>query len=169
MSKWNKTPETSPVWIDPGDKPLEYIFALRDIPPRPNRLDIITRWQDSPIPDTVPQKPQSTIYIGAVEWSWSPAHSRMDNYYLSKSDEEWILYLHLDDDLFGEWIWHPVAWARPLEFDDWTVSFWMIHDLLVDESKVNEVDEFHLISGEGLFRVGDFRNLASLVWPEGAD
>ena len=29
-----------------------------------------------------------------------------------------------------------------------------------------EVDEFHLVSGEGLLEVGDFDNIGQLVWME---
>ena len=168
MSEWKKTPDTSPVWIDPIDKPIGNIFLVRDIPERPTDLEIRTTWDRNTFPDGQPVEPDSALYLGALEWSWSPMHSRMDSYYLSYDKDHWMIFMHLleDGSSSWEWSWYLYAIAPRVSADDRSVGFWMIHDLLKYDAVTHEVDEFHLVSGEGLLTVGDFENIGQLVWTE---
>ena len=63
MSKWKKTPDTSPVWIDPIDKPIGNIFLVRDIPERPTDLEVRTTWDRNTFPDGLPVEPDPALYL----------------------------------------------------------------------------------------------------------
>ena len=168
MSKWKRTPETSPVWIHRGDKPIESIFLVRNIPERPIGLETKTTWDRNTFPDGQPDEPDPALYLGALEWSWSPMHSRMDSYYLSCNRDYWMIFMHLleDGSSSWEWSWYLYAIAPKVSGDDRSIGFWMIHDLLKHDAGIHEVDAFHLVSAEGLLTVGDYENIGQLVWTD---
>ena len=163
--RWTKKPWFPDALTHLNEKPMEFTFMLRDIPPRPHHLHIELLTDGYPEPDKVSEEPELTKYVGTVEWSWSPAHSRMDHYYLTKSPTEWVLYLNLNE-ACEERSWMPLAMGKPLEFDEWTVAFWLIHDFLKLESCQHTLEEFHHVSHEGLLQGSDFRNIARLIWED---
>ncbi len=65
------------------------------------------------IADYPKTKPRSATFVIALEWSWSPAHSRQDYYYIStnKSRTHWFFwYSYIDDnDWSYPWIHNIVA------------------------------------------------------------
>lgn len=166
---WSFPPEASPLWIRPGEKPIEYLYEVRPIPPRPRGLESVSAW-DSTWPSGVPEEPERVLYLGALEWSWSPAHSRFDSYYLSYTNDYWLIYLHeYSDGMDSYWEWYPYTASPRVDGDVRDIGFWMVHDLLLADARVHEVDRYHIVSAQGLLTVGDFTEIGNLVWNDGED
>ena len=58
------------------------------------------------ITDYPKTKPRSATFVVALEWSWSPVHSRSDRYYIStnKSRTHWFFwYSYYDDNYDFSW------------------------------------------------------------------
>lgn len=165
--KWKLPPQTSPLWIRPSEKPTEYAYEVRSIPPRPGGLKTVLAWDLKAWPSDVPAEPEKVLYLGALEWTWSPSHSRFDSYYLAFTDEVWVIYLHeFSDGCGGTWDWYPYSTSLRVDADVYALAFWMIYDLLKADSGIHELDRFHLVSAQGLLSVGDFKNIGDLVWVE---
>ena len=171
MSKkrlWTDAPEKSPVWLDPADKPLERLYLVTDVPTRPENLSVNMAWSDAVWPKSLPDKPSPALYLGALEWSWSPMHSRLDSYYLSYTADHWLVFLHnLEDGGFESewtWEWYLYAIAEHVLDDEHTIAFWLIYELLRQDHRSHELDHFHLVSDTGVLSVGDFLNIGKLVW-----
>lgn len=165
---WIDPPEKSPVWLDYADKAVEHIYPVGDTPERPDHLKTVMRWDMKRFPEGLPEKPTTVCYLGAIEWAWSPMHSRLDSYYLSYNDDYLLMYLHLLD--YGvrpcTWEWCLYAVATKAAGDARSIGFWMVHDLLKADSNTHELDPFHLISDEGALSVSDFNQIKELAWEE---
>jgi len=165
MTLWNNPPISSPLWITPGEKPVEYLYEVKSIPRRPTSLKSVLAWDTKAWPDAVPETPDKVLYLGALEWTWSPAHSRFDSYYLAYTKTAWIIYLHEFSDGAGEtWDWYPYAASNKVGGTLRAVGFWMVFDLLKADSSFHEVGPFHVVSGEGLLSVGDFKEIKARIW-----
>ena len=167
MISWSNTPENSPVWILPGEKPVEYIYEVKTKPHRPCGLETSMAWGLGTFPEDSPQTPKRVLYLGALEWMCGVGHSRMDHYYLSYTDSHWIIYLHdLSDGFGGSWEWYPYSAADRVDADIRSIAFWMVHDLLSADASMHEVDSYSVVSAEGFLSVGDFSEIGHLVWKE---
>jgi hypothetical protein len=165
--KWLGPPERSPLWIRPDEKPVEYVYSVQAVPERPAGLETRMSWASLEWCPAAPKEPERVIYLGALEWTWSPAHSRFDSYYLSFTTDDWLIYLHeYYDGMDDTWEWYPYAASPKVDGDIRAISFWLVHDLLKADSREHEVDHFHLVSAQGLLSVGDFKNMGELVWAE---
>lgn len=53
--------------------------------------------------DEVPKRlPSTAITLCGAEWSWSPAHSRNDEYALHSGRKDWFLWVSFFDDYHGK-------------------------------------------------------------------
>lgn len=169
MMSWKKSaPLQSPIWITEGERPPEHLYLLRGEPERPESLSTTVCWTSSKYPD-VPKEPSQNLYLGSLEWLWSPMHSRIDSYYLSYTDEFWLIYLHELEDGGTPWSWDWRLYAFAPKFecqDDLRVGYWMIHDVLLAESCLSDLDRFHIIGDEGLLKVSHFTSMSRRIWDE---
>ena len=165
--KWSKSPETSPIWIRPDEQPIEYLYEVQPIPQRPEGLETVMSWSIADWRLKTPKVPERVLYLGALEWIWSPGHSRCDNYYLSYMKDYWLIFLHeYSDGMSPTWEWYPYAAASRVDSDIRAIGFWMVHDLLSADAGMHEVDRYHLVSAQGLLTVGDFAVIGDSIWSE---
>ena len=164
----DEAPVKTSVWLDIADKPNERLYAVKKIPVRPTNLSVSMSWSQDIWPKDLPEEPSPALYLGSLEWAWSPMHSRLDSYYLSYTEAKWLVFLHnLEDGGFERdwiWDWYLYAIADRVLGDEEAISFWLIHDLLQNDFRCHDIDHFHLISDTGLLSVGDFKNIGQLVW-----
>ena len=90
---WTHAPAQSPVWLHPSEKPNERIYCVTGFPARPHGLSTQVTWDES-TRKYYPELLDQTLYLGAREWAWSPWHNRLDSYYLSFTDNHWLLFDH---------------------------------------------------------------------------
>ena len=68
--------------------PQQRLYEVVDLPERPENLNIQVDWMN-PLQKKRPKgSPRKLIYLCGVEWAWSPAHSRMDHYYLNLKPDQ---------------------------------------------------------------------------------
>ena len=84
-------------------------------------------WEKNPDIDDFPKtKPRSATFVAALEWSWSPAHSRQDWYHIStnKSRSHWFFWhSYIDDnDWSYPWIHTIVAIGPKKGIDKYTAA-----------------------------------------------
>ena len=146
-SWWTQTPKQSPVCASLR-KPNEHIYLVTGNPERPAGLSTQVIWEDESIREHHPEIPDQALYLGALEWAWSPAHNRLDSYYLSYTDDHWLLFDHaLFDGDEWYWEWHRFGVAPKIDSDERAVGFWMLLDILKSDLNCWETDHFHIISG----------------------
>ena len=84
--------------------PQQRIVEVKTLPPKPEGLDVKLDWVEPFRSDRPRGTPRKVTFLCSAEWSWSPAHSRIDNYYLHSRGKRWLLWNHrLDED---DWGWY---------------------------------------------------------------
>jgi hypothetical protein len=104
-------------------------------------------------------------FLCTIEWSWSPAHGRIEAYYLHRGRTHWILWVK-GPDAWGRRE-KPIATARCLR-----KAFLLKKDaamnLLVaafrEERRWGDLDSFHCVTKEGLLSIGDLDSVSYAVW-----
>ena len=68
--------------------------------------------------------------------------SRLDNYYLSYTEDYWLMYLHLLDSAVGPWTWEWCLYsvATKAAGGARSIGIRMIHDLLKADGQTHELD-----------------------------
>lgn len=90
--------------------------TLFDMPPAPNPARFDCVYTDGEWPteiDCPKQQPRTAIFIGYLEWSWSPANSRIESYYLStnRRHTHWILWGSIYDAEHDDYKQGPQAYC----------------------------------------------------------
>ena len=112
--------------------------------------------------DNKKRAPRNAVFLGSVEWAWSPFHSRIDNYYLSSRKPYWLLWNHWLDDNDGGYPWYWTIYNQGLKknVDMKTAA---IH-LIMDTWQYDQVDHFHWVNNEGLLSADEFYAMGKIVW-----
>ena len=85
--------------------PHQRLNEVVKLPVKPTNLSINVD-DDIPLKKNRPTgSPRKLLYICGVEWAWSPAHNRMDHYYLNLKPNQYFLWNHYLDDLSNPWKW----------------------------------------------------------------
>ncbi len=114
-----------------------------------------------PTIDCPKQLPKSAKYVAFVEWSWSPWHSRQDNYYLSTNESRthWILWNSFEDDNdTSKLIYYPYAYGPRNGVPAKTAAAYLLlagwkGEMAEYESDFDE--PFHSVGNEGLLSVDE--------------
>jgi len=156
----NDFPETP---MRPGELPQQRVCLVKDMPPRPDGFrGSCMYYQGVPEGLKEPHEPNNPKLVGGVEWSWSPAHSRLDNYFIEQRGEWWLLWNSFEDELDCDVVWTLYGAAKceiALEYEAAIYA-------LMDAWSGDEVDHFHWITHEGVLSAGDMNEIAKAVWPD---
>ncbi len=146
-----------------------------DLPPQEKKSDIILprcpegfpgncRHIDEPDPKK--RAPGKPIFLGSVEWSWSPYHSRIDQYYLSSRKPCWLLWIRWQDDNDYEypWYWYHYGYGRKMDIDSKTAGVHLLMDAWRND--VGEPGHFHWVDNEGLLSSSELYAMGKIVWPD---
>jgi hypothetical protein len=147
----------------PEDLPQQRLHLVEGLPERRGfhaRCDYT-----DPLPARKqPGEPQAPVYLGMVEWAWSPMHSRIDSYYLDQNKEYWFLWNLYDDACEHGWTWVLYAYGEWVDIAPETAATYLLLDAWKAEAKENELDKYHWIDEEGMFSVSQFSAIARSVW-----
>lgn len=120
-------------------------------------------------PATMPRKAHC---IGRVAWTWSPMHSRMDEYFLSMDSSRtlWLLWSRYYDDNWGRWETPTVAAYGPRKGTTAMAAASRLLEAIWREERhgFGELDQFHLVTAEGLLCKNDLMAVGREVWLQGS-
>jgi len=160
-----KTVKKSPIPGFPDNLPQQRLVEVVEMPTRPEGFETGIGMTD-PYPPGCIRAPRRLLMLGGVEWAWSPAHSRIDTYYLNEKRNHWVLWIHwLNDDEFPwKWEWWVYAFAPKVKADERTVAMHLLKDAWAYDEAHNSVDHYHWIGSTGALSVSDFEAVAREVW-----
>lgn len=158
------------VVMDLTQLPRQRLHAVVELPERPAGFQGYCEYIDSmPEKDCPKGSPRKVQFLGSVEWSWSPMHSRWDAYYLNPRGKYWLLWIrYLDDnEWIPKWRWNLYAWGLRKGVSTKEAAVYLLADAWAAEARESDLDHFHLINDPGLLTIPELCAIGRLVWPEG--
>ena len=150
----------------PEQIPQQRLNEVVSLPAKPNDLKVYVD-NDVPLKKNRPVAwPRKLIYLCGVEWAWSPAHNRMDHYYLNLKPNHFFLWNHYLDDLSipWKWEWLFLSYASKCKGDLKAISAHMFLKHWKTECEDQGLDHYHFIGNTGLLNVEDIQALAREIW-----
>jgi len=143
--------------MKPEQRPQQRVYEVLTLPQRPGSFHCRVGHGEVP-EEAVPKKgPRVAIYLGQVEWAWSPMNNRLDAYYLHRGRRYWILWIRYFG--FSEQ-WHPVACVRHSEASRKQAAVYLLMALW----QVEDCDKFHWINEASYLSVAELQAIAREVW-----
>ena len=146
--------------------PQQRINAVRNLPPKPKHLYFKSVYLKPHNARSIKRK-RLLKYLGGVEWSWTPAHQRIDHYYLASSKKYWMLWNHILIYITDpwRWEWHLLSICkRTYNIDTKTIAIHLLKTQWEYDYKEKEVDHYHFVSVTDYFDVEDFQAIGRAVW-----
>ena len=150
----------------PEQIPQQILNEVVSLPAKPNDLKVYVD-NDVPLKKNRPVAwPRKLIYLCGVEWAWSPAHNRMDHYYLNLKPNYFFLWNHYLDDLSipWKWEWLFLSYASKCKGDLKAISTHMLLKYWETECEDQGLDHYHFIGNTGLLNVEDIQAVAREIW-----
>lgn len=104
------------------------------------------------------------LYLGQVEWAWSPMHGRIEAYYLENRSGHWLLWTRVYDDNWQAWIWALSAYARCGATSPQTAARELLVAAWRAKRRSEDLDPFHWVNEDGALSSGDLQDIAGQVW-----
>ena len=150
----------------PEQIPQQRLNEVVNLPAKPNDLKV---YVDNDVPLKINRPvawPRKLIYLCGVEWAWSPAHNRMDHYYLNLKPNHFFLWNHYLDDLSipWKWEWLFLSYASKCKGDLKAISTHMLLKYWETECEDQGLDHYHFIGNTGLLNVEDIQAVAREIW-----
>ena len=144
--------------------PQQKIFEVKDLPSinNSNKLYIDS---EEPLQKNRPKiRPQKVVFLFSVEWMWSPAHNRVDSYFIKIKPSRYYLWnSFFDRHSFSDY-WDFIGYTDNKKGDLHEISMNIIKNYWEVEAKDSCLDHFHVISMEGLLKVSDIKAIGRSVW-----
>ena len=144
--------------------PQQKIFEVKDLPSI-NNYNKIYIDSEKPLQKNRPKKkPQKVVFLFSVEWMWSPAHSRIDSYFINIKPSRYYLWnSFFDRHSFSDY-WDFIGYTENKKGDLHEISMNIIKNYWEVEAKDSCLDHFHVISMEGLLKVSDIKSIGRSIW-----
>ena len=152
--------------MSPEQLPQQRLTSVPARPYRPMEQYFKVGWDEKPDGLLLPNGPRKAVYLGQLEWAWSPMHSRIDAFYLHRSRRHWILWSCSFDEDYEKWTWSAVANLPLHQATQFEAAFWLMVEFLNFDRDECEVDHFHWVAEEGLLDAAHWREVGRIVWPE---
>jgi hypothetical protein len=107
-----------------------------------------------------------SVRICALEWSWSPAHSSLDAYYLYGGRTYWMLWTRFYAEDFPSWD-IPIVKCLRKGLGKREAAMMLLAACLDKGRREEELDRFHFISPlfkKGLLSAEEINAVADIVW-----
>lgn len=155
--------------MHPDELPQQRVTLVADLPPRPEGFEGTCCFADGgniELPDIT--EPKQSTELGGVEWAWSPAHSRLDNYFIERRGGQWLLWIGFEDENSWDrdWTWVLYCFAEYGDADGHAAAVYLLHDAWADEASRESIDHFHWVNHEGVLSVSDLTAIARSIWGE---
>ena len=122
---------------------------------------------DQPLLRNPPKaSPRKITFLGSVEWAWSPAHGRIDNYYINPRRTGWLLWNNWVEDGGYPWTWHwdLMAYGNRCKSDEKTIAIHLLQAIWKFDEKYHDVEHFHWVNNTGLLDIEELEAIAREVW-----
>ncbi len=156
----------------PEDVPQQRIHLVKSLPSRPPSFQGYCDYIDPMSKDIRPKgSPRKTTFLCTVEWAWSPAHNRINSYYLNPRGKYWLLWNYCQNfnDWDLKWRWVLYGYGPRKDVSTKEAAVYLLLDTWASETKHWDLDKYHWIDGTGFLSIGDITAIASSVWPEESD
>ena len=145
--------------------PQQKIYPVIDFPKKPKNLRAFTQTARPLIYKKPSRVPKKAIFLFGVQWYWSPAHSKNDNYFISWTRKHWFLWNSFASTYSPSLIyWDFVGYSNHAGNNIKTIAFYLLLRFWLQEASINLLDHFHLITKTGLMDVADIIAIARRVW-----
>jgi hypothetical protein len=150
--------------MSPSELPQQRIHEVIDLPKRPEPFDCLVGYGE--VPNKIIPKcgPRSPLYLGQVEWAWSPMHNRLDAYYLHRGRTHWVLWSRYWDDNWGKWGWAAVACTAKKGVSERQAAVHLLIEFWKEEAEESDVDKYHWINEDGYLSIAEIAAIAREVW-----
>jgi hypothetical protein len=147
---------------------LFHDFRVSRLPGRVRECRYISVDADEPTAVQLPKaRPRSARFVGGLDWSWSPMHSRCDSLFLSldRTRKHWLLWFEWSDEGYSES--RVVAYMPAPGLDTAAAARILVPYYYAEEEKEfqengrpGDVDATGVLSGPDWMRIVD------ALWPE---
>jgi hypothetical protein len=153
--------------MSPEQLPQQRLVEVIDLPPLPPGIRIITDALKIPTKHSQRAGPKDSKFLVALEWAWSPMHSRLQGFYLERHDErDWVLWSYFVDlEENGDDPWVVSAVCPRSDMDERTAAVHLLIASLYEEIEVQDLDHWHWIADTGLLGSAEMRSIGRHVWP----
>ena len=160
------TKHTSFIPMSPDFLPRQKLNEVVTLPKLPEGLAPKVEWVEPLLRDPPRASPRKLTFLFSVEWSWSPMHHRIDNYYLNPRRNGWLLWNNWLNDGTVPWSWHwlLMAHCKKGKFDEKTIAIHLIKALWECEIEHQMLDQYHWINNTGLLSTEEIQAIAREVW-----
>ena len=158
------TKHTSFIPMSPELLPRQKLNEVVTVPKLPKGLAPKVEWVEPLLRDRPKASPRKLTFLFSVEWSWSPMHHRIDNYYLNPKPENWLLWNNWHNDNEECWQWDIVAFSNKVKADERTIATHMLIKIFEFQAKNSYLDRFHMINNTGCLSVEDVQAIGREVW-----
>tara|TARA_B110000003_G_scaffold242609_1_gene250510 strand:+ start:58 stop:516 length:459 start_codon:yes stop_codon:yes gene_type:complete len=150
----------------PSLRPQQQLYEVVKLPELPKNLDPKIEI-DQPLLKNPPKaSPRKITFVGSVEWAWSPAHGRIDNYYINPRRTGWLLWNNWVEDGGAPWTWHwdLMAYGNRCQSDEKTITIHLLQAVWKFDEKYHDVEHFHWVNNTGLLDIEELEAIAREVW-----
>lgn len=144
--------------------PQQRVLPVASLPDRPDPFEPVLGYHLEIPGARFEGGPSAPIYLCQMEWAWSPMHSRLHAYYLSRFRQLWILWVYWFDDNWETWEWGAVAYVPRRQASLREAAVHLLVDHFCMERDEEEMDQFHMINEEGELTLSDVRTIGLWVW-----
>ena len=159
--------------MDLSTLPQQRLYEIKPLPTETAHLSVeLLDYEQKHGLLGIPNTPNNkSIALCQVEWSWSPMHSRVDQYVIHKGDECWLLWCGTPDDNAGTDInhWFPTARLPIAEADEIQAAISMLKAFWHREVDWLNLDKYHWINADGILSVADLESISASVWTTDED
>jgi hypothetical protein len=150
--------------MSPTELPQQRIHEVVGLPERPAEFDCEVGYgvfSDNAVPKNAPI---NSTYLCQVEWAWSPAHNRLDAYYLHRGRTHWSLWSKYWDDNWMKWEQIAIGYVPRRGVDQKQAAVDLLLEYWAFGAKEGHVDEFHWINEDGYLSIAELAAIAREVW-----
>jgi hypothetical protein len=150
--------------MSPKALPQQRIHEVIVLPERPAVFDCVVGYREFPR-GALPRKLSSnSTYLCQVEWAWSPAHNRLDAYYLHRGRTHWSLWCkHWDND-WTTWESNSVGCVPRRGIEEKQAAVYLLLEFWADDAKESYLDRYHWINEGGYLSISEIAAIAREVW-----
>lgn len=147
--------------------PQQRIYEVTTTPDWQSGVEPFVGYTDClPVEGLPKRRSKNAVYLCQVEWAWSPAHNRLDAYYLARGRRHWLLWLGMleDEDTPWRWQWSIVAGVERRGVGEQVAAAGLLQAFWDFDRNAGGLGRYHWINETGLLAVADVAAISAAVW-----